>query len=201
MTLANYTDLLAAVQDWLGDRTDLVAKIPDFITLTEADLNNRDTFRLRDMESSTALTPTSGVCTLPADFLELRSVTLNTSPARALTLADHGYVTREFDTTADEAEVYTISGSSLTLYPNDGTTITLKYYAKIPALATTNWLMTKAPNVYLYGTCLHAARWATDQEQEARFTPLYEQAVLKLENADKGARWPRYTQNRILVRP
>ena len=52
---------------------------------------------------------------------------------------------------------YTIVGDTLATFPNGGDSqVTMTYYAKVPPLAAdgTNWLLSRNPNVYLYGTLL-----------------------------------------------
>jgi hypothetical protein len=39
MAISTYTELQAAIPNWLGGRADLTLRIPEFITLCEAKLN------------------------------------------------------------------------------------------------------------------------------------------------------------------
>lgn len=81
MAITTYSELQAAIQAWLA-RTDLAANVPDFITLFEAAANRR--LRVRQQETSTTLTPTSGSASLPADYLSWRRVTWAGSPLQEL---------------------------------------------------------------------------------------------------------------------
>jgi hypothetical protein len=69
MALANYTDLLASVAGWLN-REDLTARIPDFVSLAEADFNRQ--LRVAAMVGRTTTTIAAGVSrfSLPTDWLE-----------------------------------------------------------------------------------------------------------------------------------
>jgi hypothetical protein len=69
MTIATYSDLQAAIANWIA-RADLAASIPDFIALFESAANRR--LRLRQQESTATLTPSAGVAALPADYLAWR---------------------------------------------------------------------------------------------------------------------------------
>src|SRR5207237_812083 len=68
MSITTYTELTAAVADWVH-RSDLTARIPDFIALAEDEINTE--MRLRLMEVDETLTFSSGrTVALPARFLE-----------------------------------------------------------------------------------------------------------------------------------
>lgn len=176
MALANYSDLKAAVANWL-DRTDLTARVPEFITLAEAKLN-RD-LRARQMEQrSTANTVASEpFLTLPTDFQSVRRL-------RVLSAADDPikpelkYLTpdqlNEYRVTRSPASAspthFTIKGDQFELWPTPDAVYTLDmvYRKNIPALSDsspTNWLLTYAPDVYLYGALLEAAPYLMDDER------------------------------------
>src|SRR5207237_10453132 len=89
MTIQTYTDLQAAIASWIA-RADLAASIPDFITLFESVANRR--LRLRAQEATATLTPTSGVATLPADYLAWRRVTWTGQFARELEYVHPSYL-------------------------------------------------------------------------------------------------------------
>src|SRR3954466_11948821 len=71
MALVTNADLLAGVASWLA-RDDLTTYIPDFITLFECAAARK--LKVRLQESTTTLTPSSGVATLPTDYLGYRRV-------------------------------------------------------------------------------------------------------------------------------
>jgi hypothetical protein len=66
----------------------------------------------------------------------------------------------------------------------------LNYTRKVPALsdsATTNWLLTDAPDVYLYGSLLHAAPYLHEDNRVNVWAQLYGAAVKQLnEQSDKA---------------
>lgn len=74
MSLSNYTDLQAAVTNWLA-KSGLTERIPEFIKLGESYLNRR--IRVLEMESSATITPSTTLryVDLPAGFMELVSFT------------------------------------------------------------------------------------------------------------------------------
>ena len=206
MALTNYSELVAAVQQWMGDRTDLYGYVPDFITLCETEINHGDGsgpgLRVREMETSATVTLTSGTGTLPTDYLEWRQVRSLEATARDLKYITPSLALEMFPTSyAAPAVYFTITGSSLTAYPTPSTNVTLLYYAKVAALtesATTNWLMTKAPNVYLFGALKQAAIFehddgagAMEETKGARFDRLFKSALAALTLSEQSARWAR----------
>lgn len=165
MALANYTDLLAAVREYLHRSTDITDAILGYwINEVEAEANAR--LRVRRMLTSVVPTVSAaGVVTLPADFGGWkRFVVFNGSNAWDLKLKDA-------EARYDDYSAYGASGVPYGLYTEGSTsqiwpftnaiyTFAALYYARIPNLtsaAPTNWLMTNFPMVYLHG-CIAAAK-------------------------------------------
>ena len=184
MALTNYTDLESAIASWLG-RSDLSAVIADFVTMAEARFNN--TIRTREMETSTDLTLSSGAASLPSDFLEAKRVTYKSSPRRVLTYATPDWLDEAYpDQPSADSQFYQIVGSTLTTMPMGSSDVELVYYQKIPGLESnsTNWLMTRAPSVYLYGSLIEAAAYNQDVEGAAYYAQLLTHAVNELQSAE-----------------
>src|SRR4051812_14899738 len=123
MSLATYADLQTQIGNWLA-RGDLTTYIPDFITLFEAAAMRK--LKVRPQETTTTLTPVSGVATLPTDYLGFRRVTWTGSPNH-----DLDYVTPNVwsalypaDGGASIPAVFTIEGSNLRVAPSDDTSLT-----------------------------------------------------------------------------
>lgn len=197
MALANYTDLQAAIVNWAmrsGD-SDFTAQVPDFITMAEARLNSR--LRCAEMQSTATIALTNGAGSFPADYLQWTAVLDGSSPPRPLTLANLDYAFETYgSSTAGYADVFTISGTTITTFPASSTNLALAYYAKIPALSasnTTNWLLNKSPQLYLYGALIEAAPYMMDDARATTWGTLFEKAVQDLENADKHARFAHVT--------
>jgi len=171
MTISTYSELVTAIGNWYMNRTDVSGsdRADEIIDLSEAYFNA--TLRCREMEAVTDLTPTSNVCTLPSDYLEYKRVVELASIRRPLEYitedaADYVYP----DRTTGLACHFMIVGSDLTALPLSSNNIELTYYQKIPALSssnTTNWLLTRYPNIYLHACRMHAAMFTFDQSTEA----------------------------------
>jgi hypothetical protein len=164
MAITDYSSLVTAIGDDLA-RSDLTSYIPDFIMQAEQVFNHGsesiDPLRVRDMETIDSLSPTSNVYTLPDDYLQYRRVTEESSPRRPLDYIDPMGVDQLYPLRASGySNHFTIIGNSLYTYPLSTNDVELVYYATIPALtslATTNWLITKAPSLYLRMSLMFAA--------------------------------------------
>lgn len=177
MSISNYTELLAAAANWLA-RDDLTLRIPEFITLAEAKFN-RTLFHPR-METRTTLTVNTLLASpefldLPSDFQTMRSVRLSGVVGKPrlnflsqTQMEDFRY---SVDNAAGQPTYFTIIGNQIELAktPNQNYTVEVIYRGNIPALASnaTNWLLTQAPDLYLYGTLLEASPYI---QNDARVT-------------------------------
>lgn len=175
MAISNYTELQSAVSNWLA-RDDLTPRIPEFITLAEAKFN-RVLLHPR-METRTTLTVNTlatdpELLDLPTDFQTMRSARLSgvtgkprLSYMTRTQLDDYRY---SIDNVSDQPVYFTIVDDQMELAPtpNENYTVQIVYRGNIPALASnsTNWLLTLAPDLYLYGALLESAPFNRDDER------------------------------------
>jgi hypothetical protein len=194
MALATFADLQTAIAGWLL-RSDLTARIPDFISLAEAQIN-RDVRHWR-MESRASVSLGSRYTVLPTDWVDTIRATLSVSSSQALKLASlvemDALRAANSDATGTPRYYAHVAGS-LEVYPTPDTTYTLEIYytQKVPALsisATTNWLLTDSPDVYLYGSLIQSAPYLVEDARIAVWAGLYRDAVDRLNNASNAARW------------
>lgn len=160
----NYSTLKADIAAYLS-RTDLDAVIPGFIERAEAFFSRE--VMPSDMETSDSGTTAGGLITLPADFGELRRLTV-TAYGIERTL---DYKTPHDNYTGDgSAPVsYAFEGGSVRLFPEAGTgyPYVLYYKPKITPLSDsnpTNWLTDNAPDLYLYASALEGAKHIRDTQ-------------------------------------
>lgn len=188
MAITNYSELKAAVAAW-ADRTDLTSTIPDFITLAEATINNGDAvndidpLRVREMETSGDITVTNGEGPLPTGFVAARRVYSATSQQVLEYATPESYLAAYPDGDGGYPAFYTIIGSNILV----STDVTMIYYTKVPALsdaATTNWLLTKSPNVYLFGALFYLAVYDVDNGGGPTARTLFANALAGLAHAD-----------------
>lgn len=174
-TITDYDTLQSAVADWLN-RADLTSRIQTFIQLTESDLNTR--LRTREMIVRAQATSDEEYVQLPTDWLEAINLQVvgGKSPLRYVSMDEADIIVKRQEFT--NVTFYSIMDSAIELVPapSDDVDIEMVYYKKIDALSdtnTTNWLLTKAPDVYLYGALAHASPFILDDQRMPMFTQLY----------------------------
>ncbi len=181
-TITNYSTLQSAIADYLN-RADLTSQIQTFIQFVEADLNTR--LRCREMIVRATATSDQEYVQLPADWVEAINLQIvdGASPLRYVTL-DEGDIINKAQVLT-QVSVYSLMNGAIELIPapSDNIEIEMVYYGKIPALTdvnTTNWLLTKAPDVYLYGALVHAAPFLMDDQRIPVFGNIYLKRVEEL---------------------
>ena len=146
----SYSALKSSIARWIG-RSDLTGDVDDAIDLAEARFNRE--LKHRKMIDIADLTPTDGVVTLPADYLDYLQVTEKATRRRDLSYMSIRERDQLYDTAqAGLSDRFTIINGSLYTYPKAQNNIELIYRAKIPALSdvnTTNWILADAPDLYL----------------------------------------------------
>jgi hypothetical protein len=163
--LATYADLLTTVANYLA-RDDLTAYIPDGVTVFECSAARR--LKVRLQETTTTLTPSSGVATVPTDYLGYRRVTWTGSPIHELNYVAPSLYAAYLETGAGIPTVFTIEGADLRVAPSDDTSLTFDYFQKTPALSgALNWLYTNHPDAYLFGTLCEMNAFNKGQAFEA----------------------------------
>lgn len=188
MAITTYAELQTAAANWL-DRTDLTARIPEFIELAEASFNRK--IRQPDMVTKNDSFSISGQYnTLPSDTLEIIRIVVDVQPVIVLEyLTPEELAQRRADLTGTGKPYYftLIGGSSNQLEvlrsPDATYTSSIVYYTRIPALtdsATTNWLLTNHPDVYLFGTLVEAEPYLKNDERMPLWMSRLESALTDL---------------------
>lgn len=193
MAITNYGQLKTAVADWLN-RDDMTSVIPTFIDLAHAKLNRR--LRVREMIQRSTADITNQFSNLPSDFLELRNIQLNVTIPKSLEYVTIEQMDQErgLGNTAREPVYYTLMGSTIEVFPtpDQSYTLELAYYQNVPTMTSdtdTNWLLTKAPDAYLYGALLQASPYLQNQEETQLWGVAHETTIAELEKEDLGARY------------
>lgn len=181
MALNSYAALKTSIASFLN-REDLTAQIPDFITLTEARFNRE--LRVNSMLQRDYTVATNNFVTLPSDWLQHVSIVI-TNPSSyqaALTYvgAEEYYDLLNSGMTG-QPRYYTILDNKILLLPAPTSNVTLEiiYYGSIPALSdsnTSNWLLARSPDLYLYGALVQAEAYLQNDER----IPLWAAAVEKI---------------------
>lgn len=188
-TITSYATLQSTIADYLN-RQDLNAQIQTFIQFAEADLNTR--LRCREMIKRARSTSDQEYVALPNDWLEAINLQIidGASPLRFITLDEADIIKKR--QTYTSVAFYTLMDGAIELVPApaDDVEIEMVYYKKITPLSdqnTSNWLLEKAPDVYLYGALVHAAPFMMDDQRIATFGSFYSGRVGALNEASDKA--------------
>lgn len=194
MTITTYTELKAAIADWLL-RDDLTAVIPSFISLSEAQMQ-REIRHHKMMQRSTASIDTRYFA-LPTDWLETsRFHVTGDQPTRLeLTSMDDMLQMRTMNNnTSGRPTHYAHAGDQLEIFPTPAAAVDVEllYFQKIPVLSdsnATNWLLTDYPDVYLYGALMQAAPYLDDDAKMQVWAGMYGSAVGSINAESQKARY------------
>lgn len=202
MALTTYNELKSSVADWLN-RDDLTSVIPDFISLAEAQMERRLPTEKRVTRSSVTLD--SQYYSLPADFISVKSLTLtSTAPVQQLIFLteDELDAKKVVYQTTGKPLYFTLAGSQAELLPIPDTSYTadLTYVTTLSKLSvsnTSNWILQRHPDAYLYGSLVQASPYLRDDERVQLWSTLYESAMNDIILQNERAA---FTQGRAVMR-
>lgn len=185
--LATYTELADYISDTL-DRDDLAPKVGTFIRLAEARMN-----RLLDdpeMEVRSTATAVGTYTALPPDFGEMVSISTSDGQLGAVGPVEFA----GFDNLASGIpRYYTIVDGSITFAPSNSTAnIVMVYRRRIPSLtaaAPTNWLLSLAPDAYLYGALVQASVFLAEDERAGMWKSAFDEAIGELRMDASRRKW------------
>jgi len=193
MALSTFTELKDAIADWL-DRSDLTARIPDFIALAEARLNRDLRIRPMEVRSTMVTTVDQQYFQLPGGYIQMRNMQLNTNPTTPLEYITPEMLDRLYgSTTTGKPRAYSLIGDEIQLAPIPDSTYTVEmaFYEKFTALGdgssgtvTSNWLTKNAPDVLLYGALLEAEPFIKNDERVNLWINAYNSAITRIQDAD-----------------
>lgn len=177
----DYLDLRTAVIETVRDAS--ITDVFDRLTkLAEARFNRE--LRCRDQITETTITVASNAGPLPADFQELIGVydaygqEFTVRPIQGVQPRHYSYVA--------------IDGANLVGNDRD---YSVQYYASIPTLTTSpttsNWLLQKYPEVYLYGVSCEAAKYLRDAEAVPVLEQYRDRAIYDARANDERQRYSR----------
>ena len=181
MAITTYSELKTAIANWLN-RDDLTAIIPDFIALTEADIQRK--VRHWRMEERSTATLDARYTQLPDGFLEAVRFHLDVDerPIELLTPLALQQRRQGNSDAGGKPQFYAIIAGQIEVWPTpDGSyTGELYYYARTATLTdsnTSNWVLTHFPDAYLYGALVHAAPYLVDDQRIGTWAALYQSAI------------------------
>jgi hypothetical protein len=195
MAISTYAELQNAIGNWLGRPGDAIIApiVPDWIALCELRINRE--LRIRAMEERATATADGPYIALPAGFLAMRNLQLNTDPVTALDLVAPELIDRvAAGSRSGRPRLYAIVNDEIQFAPApDGAyTAEMAYWKKFDALSptvSTNWLLANAPDVYLFGSLVEAAAYLGDDQHLAQWEGRYQAAIRRLQDADDAGTW------------
>jgi hypothetical protein len=189
MSVDTYTNLKAEIADWL-DRDDLTARIDTFIDLTEAKLARE--IRVRAMLKRATANTTGKYMALPNGYRGMKILRLLTSPVTVLEQVNETELTkRMLDGTGKPSWFGIHEEIEFDVVPDAEYEAEMIYYCKLMALASdneTNWLLTNAPDLYLYGALSAAEPFLDNDERVTLWKTLFNEAAQAINLEDMRSR-------------
>lgn len=186
MALGTYADLKVSIIDHL-ERSDLADHVKDFIVIAES--RHAREIRIRDMLQRSTLSISLGdqYIDLPADFLDLKYLRVQVPT----TTSGRSFIRDLMQVNIHELTQHSVKDSAcprrfavhsqieLDTIADQAYTGEIFYYASIDALSdsnTSNELLAKAPDVYLYASLSAAAPFLMHDERIPVWESLYQAA-------------------------
>ncbi len=159
MSIANYSDLQTSVANWLH-RSDLTTIIPDLVLLGEVRLMRE--LRCKEMETALNVTISSGVATVPTDYLDMKSAYIDGTPVSKLDRATADLIYDQYPLRSSNGKPKKIAreGSNFIFGPFPDSNYTVKgiYFAKPTSIQTSaNSTFLAHPDLYLWAALSEAA--------------------------------------------
>lgn len=188
--ITDYNSLVTAVTDYLA-RSDLTPFIPNFIQNTEEKLYG--TLRIRTMETALTGTIANGVLAVPADYLELKYIYLDSSPVVFLERTTPEIIYTKYRSNSGRPLEIAREADNFIFGPTpDGSyDVAGIYYKKLTALSTsntTNWFTANAPELLLYGALLEAQPFIRNDARIATWQTLFDQSYMRVDRQNKRER-------------
>jgi hypothetical protein len=164
---------------WKNSDAVVIAALPNFVKLAEAELNR--TFKVEDRAMVVQLELTDNVVPVPADLRTIRNV-------HVTGFGDFSYaIPADFYTQQDAAQgqplaVYTTVGKNIVLSVNADVnaprTVVLTYWANIPDFAATDesWLCDRYLDVYTYCVLKHTTMFLREDERIGAWNTFFSDA-------------------------
>ena len=181
-----YAEISERVADWIN-RSDLTARIPDFIELAEERMNRA--LRVRQMVSALAATAiTDNLITPAADVVDVKALWVpNYERTPLLPQGLESVIAGGYQGTPT---MYAWDGANLRF---DGSgDVQGVLYVRIPALATadTNWVSEGPWSLYLWGALMEASLYVKDDADAAKYEGRLNQVLEELRGNDQRRSGP-----------
>lgn len=193
MSITTYAQLQTTIATWLrpGTASTSGLQITDFITLFENKANRRLRLRVMESDESVVGVVSSRYVALPSGYLEPIALYLTDEDPREeldYRLPEQLCVLNQ----NNRPQEWAIDGTNIAFdVPCDQAyTMTFRMYERfaLSDSATTNWLLTNHPDLYLYGSLVNAAPYVRDSEMLPVWKTLVEEGMAELEHRESSIR-------------
>lgn len=189
MSITTFTELKTALDNW-SHRSNVAARLEEFIALCEADMQVRA--KLVNFEASANVAVVAGSGDLPADFVGARSLYWDGNLDTPLE-----YVTPDrFDalrnSSGDTPGYYTIRGGKLLVNEGATGTAVMSYHAKFTALSAgspSNAILASFPDAYLWGSLKQLAIYTRNANLLTTADGEFERALARMRTQDKQRKY------------
>lgn len=187
MSLDTYDNLKAEIANYL-ERNDLDSEIDSLIDLAEA--RHKREVRIREMIQRDALTVDSRQESLPTGFLEMKHLRLLTSPVTVLSEVAINEMSRVRSESTGKPNYFSVIGSEIEFdkTPDSAYSGEIFFYKELDALDgtnTSNAILSRAPDLYLYGALLAAEPFLMNDERIRTWEALYSSALTGINDLDR----------------
>jgi len=207
MPFATFAELQTALQGWLGDRTDLVDQIPNFVALAEEDMSGR--LRARELHERVVALLTEEYEWLPTDFAAVDYLAYGSGagdrvrlPFRTMAQLDNEPNGME---QSDIPCAYSIIGTQIRFFrpptpivvppgvdpdlePWKARHFELIYWRRVAPLTaptSTNVVLANYPSCYLYGSLVAAEPFILNDQRVPMWQAQYQAAIDRASAGDK----------------
>lgn len=189
MAISTRAELESEIAAWL-DRSDVEARIPGFISLFEGEANRK--IRGADAIARCRGTINQGYVELHDRYLELISVRLPLIPCpKPITYKPPDELaTLFYAEPSGTPRYFTILGREMQFAPApaDATVVEMVFYKYLqlgPEPAATNWLLTKFPDVYLWGSLVMSNAFLKHDERVTTWADRLSNAMEELNQSSR----------------
>lgn len=186
MSITNYGELKTKVAAFanLSNNTEFVANVPDFIALTEASI--RRDVRVLDMLKTETGSLVGGAIPLPARMVDVRALKIDNYGA-----IDYIDPLQFYDLdTRQYPAGYTITQDQILVAGGGTSPYTLHFWQAYEPLASDpdlNWLLTNAPDLYLFGALANGYEFMRDIDGFSRNATRYKTVVEELNSKARAS--------------
>lgn len=183
MAFDTYQELQDEIKSFLWDRADVVARIPSFISLAEAEA--RRLLRTREMNDSRQFTVSAEIASIPCGAGQIKGVRVTDGAgSRNIDyLSPEQFMALSPDSVSDP-RFYTVQNEKIYFHPQGpftGEILFVEAFEPLSNVCRSNWLLKRHPDIYLCGALKWGKAWLVDGDWDWA-SPFY--AAIEAANAD-----------------